>query len=80
MFGSCGFRGKFHPDQLTKVGKKAKVEHFPNSKDLEFQIGTSKGSGGATHKGGAVGTGGPRPPKILKNYFIVFILFTLKKM
>ena len=40
---SCGFRGKFHPDQLTKVGKKAKVEHFPNSKDLEFQIGTSKG-------------------------------------
>ena len=36
-----------------------------------LRVGTH---GGATHMGG--GGGGPRPPKNLKNYFIVFILFT----
>ena len=33
-----------------------------------LRVGTH---GEATHM-----SGGPRPPKILKNYFIVFILFT----
>ena len=42
-----------------------------NTAILKSEIEKEGGSGRATHLG---------PPKILKNYFIVFILFTFLKM